>query len=316
MNISSLSFVVCAGVLIVTSAIVWLVGRASIRDQRPIYLPALVTLFAIIGITIWFTSSAFLPGVGILLVGLELIGGVAVILFLTLRRGPFQVRALKASTIVLAIYLILFGDVLVGDVAFQSLCRNSGGTAIIESKEVDGFAEAPGDYGCVFCYERLGRQGYSFVESQVRWSNIKGLASKPGIYRFSQVKKGNPACELYETEMKTKGEIYRRNIARQYGLQEDFCVASYPLEKFTADYVYKRTRTQRNIGFVLIDQDTQTVLERSTSKVLGMHTSYRVHGGWLAWFFDSQSNGNSCHEQIRDQFLLAVLRPMNSNKGL
>ncbi len=149
----------------------------------------------------------------------------------------------------------------------QKLCDEHEGLKIYRTaKDVAGFVDTTAE-GCKgFCGSALGdskRPGsYRFVEASASQEffdrnrptsdfQLKGLLSykvdKPGLYRFTKEKIGHSNCRIFEKwhALANKGGKFKRLIG-----WEDSCIATWPIEKFTARHEIREDwiRRKRSYG--------------------------------------------------------------------
>ncbi len=172
----------------------------------------------------------------------------------------------------------------------QKLCDEHEGLKIYRTaKDVAGFVDTTAE-GCKgFCDYALGdskRPGrYRFVEASASQEffdrnrpnsdfQLKGLLSykvdKPGLYRFTKEKIGHPNCRIFE---RWHSLANRSGRVKRFEIWEDTCIATWPIEKFTARYEIRNDKIGRDRSYGRLVTLIKFVIDRHDNSLVAEHRS-------------------------------------------
>ena len=179
----------------------------------------------------------------------------------------------------------------------QKLCDEHDGMKIYRTAEnVTGYVDRTTaanvrDEGCRVdaCRDALSSRQYQFVEAAAseefflqnpivhthnRTSGfLRGLVDKPGLYRFTLEKLGNPNCRIFE---RWHAFTYTR-LAAQGKRRFDFpdtCIATWPIQHFTAKHELRNEFVDRARPYGWLHTFVNQVVDRNDGSVMA---EYRRH---------------------------------------
>jgi hypothetical protein len=186
----------------------------------------------------------------------------------------------KLVFIVLTIIFLGFGDNILGNIVFYTLCTINGGERIYQTVDnVPGFMIVT-DYGdAVANYvDDLINGRYQFIEEKVTLSNNyfnMYFAQKEGLYRFYVDTIGTTKCDEY---------VHYMSHPSRKGKISDKCMASEVIDRPRSKYsVYlDKIEIEAYLEPIINVRGISTVInEIETNRVIAKSSHYYYAGGWL-----------------------------------
>ncbi len=167
---------------------------------------------------------------------------------------------------------------------FLDLCDRDEGVTINKIvHNVDGLFLNLGQ-GCdATCQSSLVKDGYQFVEAEARYGSYDIFARDPGKYRFTLEKVGHPKCEVFEL---WHDDWRRREHGRSASKEKrhfyfaNSCVATWPIEDFSARYGYFFETKTTDHSFGYIRNSITTIKDRINREILAKSIRYTIVYNW------------------------------------
>lgn len=170
------------------------------------------------------------------------------------------------------IILLPFGDVIVGWLHWQYLCKSQGGHTVVRTASAKGFFDPVSQTGCgILCQLALTDRGL-FVEMDV--ATPLSMTREKGLQRFYLTASPSSQCADYDRVAQRYPLIAQRVPPGQ-------CIARSPIREISARFEVVDGLRQRIPSVVKLERVTSHVRDRRSDEMLAQATSFWYWGGWL-----------------------------------